>query len=89
MSTKTEAKPIDSLQPVKKEFFTLKEAAEVLGRHEATVRNWINLGLCPAVEIPCGKNRSRRIHVDTLLKIRTNLLRGLPPTYDLAGGRSL
>jgi hypothetical protein len=46
-------------QQTVKDWYTIAEAAEILGKAEFTVREWCRLGRVAAQKRPCGRGRSR------------------------------
>ena len=55
-----------------KDWYTIAEAAEILGKADFTVREWCRLGRVRAQKRPCGRGRSREwmIARDELLRIQ-------------------
>ena len=46
--------------------YKVREAAEILGVHESTLRRWSDEGRLPAVRLPSGVRRFRTEDVDQL-----------------------
>lgn len=66
-----------------KDWYTIAEAAEILGKAEFTVREWCRLGRVRAQKRPCGRGRSREwmIAHEELLRIRNE---GLLPQLTIS-----
>ena len=65
-----------------KAWYTIAEAAEILGKAEFTVREWCRLGRVRKQKRPCGRGRSREwmIAHDELLRIQNEGLLPQPMT---------
>lgn len=62
--------PLMSRQTVSSDWVSLREAAEILGVHPATIRNWADRGDLPARRTPGGHRRFRRADLLQWLETR-------------------
>lgn len=63
------------MNPNDKDWVTIREAAQITGRHHMTIRNWIKKGLVEWKQMEVGRKRSPiyifRLSIPTFLRERT------------------
>jgi excisionase family DNA binding protein len=59
------------------EYVPMRSAAERLGVHVNTVRNWIDKGILPAIKLPSG---TRRVALEDLERMEASIF-GAPSSF--------